>query len=89
MQGAVAVHAAATHGLFTGAAERVLTGADFDRLVITSTVPPFRISAETARARLTVLDAAPLLAEAIRRLHEGEPLEELRRFGPGQAKTSL
>ena len=78
-----------THGLFTGDAERVVTGAEFDRLVITNTVPPFRLSAAAVQARLMVLDAAPLLAEAIRRLHEGEPLEELRRFGPDQAKSSL
>ena len=89
MQGAAAVHAVVTHGLFTGDAERVVTGAEFDRLVITNTVPPFRLSAEAARVRLMVLDAAPLVAAAIRRLHEGEPLEELRRFGRAQAKSSL
>ena len=88
-QGAVAVHAVVTHGLFTGDAERVVTGVDFDRLVITNTVPPFRLGAAAVQARLTVLDAAPLLAEAIRRLHEDESLEELRRFGPDQAKSSL
>jgi ribose-phosphate pyrophosphokinase len=84
--GAEAVHAVVTHGLFTGDAGRVVATAGFERLVITSTVPPFRLDAETVASHITVLDAAPLLAEAIRRLHQGEPLEGLRRFGlPGQA----
>ncbi len=87
--GAVAVHGVATHGLFTGDAERVVTGVDFDRLVITNTVPPFRLSVAAVQARLRVLDAAPLLAEAIRRLHEGEPIEGLHSFSPDQAKSSL
>jgi ribose-phosphate pyrophosphokinase len=79
--GALGVHAVVTHGLFTGEAGRVVGSAGFERLVVTSTVPPFRLDAETAQSHLTVLDAAPLLAEAIRRLHRGEPLEGLRRFG--------
>ena len=87
--GAAAVHAVVTHGLFTGDAERVVTSVEFDRLVITNTVPPFRLSPAAVQTRLRVLDAAPLLAEAIRRLHEGEPIEGLCRFGPDQAKSSL
>jgi ribose-phosphate pyrophosphokinase len=88
-QGAVAVWAAVTHGLFTGDAERVLAGAGFERLLITNTVPPFRLRPQTVQAHLTVLDAAPLLAEAIRRLHREEPLEGLRWFGVPQARSSV
>jgi ribose-phosphate pyrophosphokinase len=87
-QGAMAVYAAVTHGLFTGDAERVVTGADFDLLVVTNTVPPFRLQPQTVQARLTVLDAAPLLAEAIRRLHCDESLEGLDTFGLPQARAS-
>jgi ribose-phosphate pyrophosphokinase len=84
--GALAVHPVVTHGLFTGDAGRVVAAAGFERLVITSTVPPFRLDPASAQARLTVLDAAPLLAEAIRRLHQDEPLAALRSFGlPGRA----
>ena len=42
-----------------------------------------------AAAHLTVLDAAPLLAEAVRRLHQGEPLEAMRQFGRTQPSSSL
>lgn len=87
--GAAALYAAATHGLFTGDADRVVREAGFERLIITNTVPPFRLTSATARAHLTVLDAAPLLAEAIRRLHYDEPLEELRTFGVPQVSASV
>jgi ribose-phosphate pyrophosphokinase len=88
-RGATAVYGIATHGLFTGDAERVLAGAGFERLVVTNTVPPFRVRPETVEAHLTVLDAAPLLAEAIRRLHRDEPLEGLRAFGLPHASASV
>jgi len=46
-------------------------------IVITDTIPPFRLEPELARNRLTVLPAAPLFAEAIRRIHTGGSLVEL------------
>ena len=88
-QGAVAVYAAVTHGLFTGDADRAVREADFERLIVTNTVPAFRLKPETADAHLTVLDAAPLLAEAIRRLHRDEPLEALRTFAVAQGSASV
>ena len=42
--------------------------------------PPFRLAAEAARDKVDILPAAPLLAEAIRRLHEGRPLTDLLVF---------
>jgi ribose-phosphate pyrophosphokinase len=88
-QGATTFYAVVTHGLFTGDAEQVLGGAGFERLVITNTVPPFRLRPNTVAAHLAVLDVAPLLAEAIRRLHRDEPLESLSAFGPPQASASV
>ena len=87
--GAIATYAAVTHGLFTSDAERVVREGGFERLIITNTVPPFRLTPETVAAHLTVLDVAPLLAEAIRRLHCDEPLEELRTFGLPQVSPSV
>jgi ribose-phosphate pyrophosphokinase len=87
-QGATTFYAVVTHGLFTGDAERVLAVAGFERLVITNTVPPFRLRPQTVDAHLAVLDVAPLLAEAIRRLHRDEPLEDLRTFGLPQVSAS-
>lgn len=75
--GATKVYAAATHGVFTGAANRLLSGAELDKIVVTDTIPAFRLDPEPARNKLTVLSAAPLFAEAIRRIHIGGSLVEL------------
>jgi len=75
--GATAVYAVATHGLFTGEAAATVADPLFDSIVVTDTVPPFRLPSELVEARLTVLDAAPLFAEAIRRIHAGGSLVEL------------
>ena len=88
-QGATSAYAVVTHGLFTGDAERALADAGFERLVITNTVPPFRLRPQTVDAHLAVLDVAPLLAEAIRRLHRDQPLEDLKAFGLPQASASV
>jgi len=74
--GARRVHAAATHGLFNAQAGAVLTAAALDSLVITDTVPPLRLDAN-ARARLHVIPVAALLAESVRRMHEGGSIVEL------------
>jgi ribose-phosphate pyrophosphokinase len=68
-QGAVAVHVAATHGLFVGEAADIVADPALDSLAVTDSIPPFRIPPETARAKLTVIPIAPLFAEAIRRIH--------------------
>jgi ribose-phosphate pyrophosphokinase len=43
-------------------------------------VPAFRIGPGRARDKIDVLPSAPLLAEAIRRLHEERPLTDLMVF---------
>jgi ribose-phosphate pyrophosphokinase len=76
-RGAKRVYAAATHGLFVGDAARVFAGPDIARLVITDSIPPFRLDAALLRDKVSVLDTAPLVAEAIRRMHSGESLVAL------------
>lgn len=125
--GARTVYAAATHGLFIGAAAQVLgtgvragsqdgarsqstaapvhgaastepapihgaasTSAEptpardtpcaqpaFEQVVITDTVPPWRVPPGALLDKLTVLDTAPLFAEAIARIHTGGSIVEL------------
>jgi ribose-phosphate pyrophosphokinase len=75
--GATRVIALVAHGLFMpGAAEAVADPA-IDRLVVTDTVPPFRLGAHAPRDKIDTVPAAPLLAEAIRRLHGGEAVTDL------------
>lgn len=81
-QGARAVVACATHGLFTDGSQAVLESGAFDAFLVTDTIPPFRLPAEVAARHLTFVETAPLLAEAIRRLHADLPLTPLATEGP-------
>lgn len=76
-QGAARVYGAATHGLFAAGADDVVARTPIDRLVVTDTIPPFRLHSSAALSKLEIVTAAPLLAEAIRRLHTGGSLVEL------------
>ena len=68
-RGAVAVHAMATHGLFSAAAGGVLATALIDSIVVTDTVSPERMDLGPARSKLSVVSIAPLLARTITTLH--------------------
>jgi ribose-phosphate pyrophosphokinase len=75
--GAKHVLAAATHGLFMGGAEALLQEEALERIVVTDTVPPFRLPPEAVGSKVTVLDTAAFVAEAIRRIHSGGSLVSL------------
>ena len=70
--GALHVIALVTHGLFMPGAAAAIADPAIDRLAVTDTVPPFRLGAGTARDKIDILPAAPLLADTIRRLHGGQ-----------------
>lgn len=76
-QGASRVFGAATHGAFAENADVVLSGSEFDRLIVTDTIPATGIGSGALLDKLEVLDTAPLFASAIRRLHEGGSIVEL------------
>lgn len=78
--GAKQVYSAATHGLFTSKAALVLADPALDRVVITNTVPPFRLDPELVRSKVDVIDTAGIMAETIQRLHRGGSITEL--LGP-------
>jgi ribose-phosphate pyrophosphokinase len=68
-RGAVAVHAMATHGMFSGAAAEALAAPMIDSVAITDSVSPERTALGAARAKLSVVSIAPLVARAIDTLH--------------------
>lgn len=76
-QGAVEVIAAAAHGLFTGDAAAAVAAPALSRVLVTDTVPPFRLPPALLGARVECVGAAPLFAEAIRRLHGGGSITAL------------
>jgi len=75
--GAKSVHALATHGLFVGGARELFAEPALAEIVVTNTVPPASVDRAPPGAKLTVLDVAPLFAEAIGRIHTGRTLVEL------------
>jgi ribose-phosphate pyrophosphokinase len=78
--GAGRVIALTAHGLFMEGAAEALADPALDRVVVSDTVPPFRLPAGATLDKLDILPSAPLFAEAIARLHEGRPLTELLVF---------
>lgn len=76
-QGARRIICVATHGLFVDDAARVIDDPAIDRWLVTDTIPPFRLSPDLAALRLEIVSAAPLIAEAIRRLHQDGSLVDL------------
>ena len=75
-QGAHKVLIAATHPVLTGNAIERLKKAQVDEVIVTDSVP---IPADKLGPPLTVLSVAPLLAEAIIRVHENRSVSELFR----------
>lgn len=75
--GAAAVYALAAHGLFIGEAGRMLADPRLSGTLVTDTVPTFRLGRQAVGDRLHIVSAAPLFAEAIRRLHHGGSITEL------------
>ena len=73
-QGASKVLIVATHPVLTGDAVDRLKKANVDEVIVTDSVP---ISPEKLGPPITVLSVAPLIAEAIIRVHENRSVSEL------------
>ncbi|MFI6321158.1 ribose-phosphate diphosphokinase [Nonomuraea sp. NPDC050556] len=72
-RGARSVRIACTHGLFAdGAVDRLADHPEVVEIVCTNTVPVPKPS-----DKLTILSVAPALAEAMRRIHDGESVSSL------------
>jgi ribose-phosphate pyrophosphokinase len=68
--GATRVFAAAAHGLFVDGAPELMAEAALDGIVVTNTVPAFRLSEEDAK-KVVMLDASDAVATAITACHDG------------------
>lgn len=76
-RGAARVLAVASHGVFAPAVNTVLATDEVERIFVTDTIPPLRVTAPALRSRLVEVGTAGLFAEAIRRLHSGGSIVEL------------
>ena len=75
-EGARQIYVAATHGILCGPAIERLKQAPITGIVITDTIP---LSAEQLIPKITVLTVAPLLGEAIKRIHHDESISAIFR----------
>jgi ribose-phosphate pyrophosphokinase len=75
-KGAKEIHIAATHGVLCGSAIERLRKAPVDSIVITDSIP---IPADKQLDNLVQLTVAPLLAEAIKRIHHDQSISALFR----------
>jgi ribose-phosphate pyrophosphokinase len=62
------VIAAATHGLFLGGAEELVASSLVDRIIVSDTIPPFRLDARLVAEKVTILPASQLIADGIRNI---------------------
>ncbi len=77
-QGAAEVFTLATHGVFATAAAEALGSAAISRVAVTNSIPlPPGLDTGPFQDRLAIIDIAPLVGEAIRRMHDGNSLTEL------------
>jgi len=72
-KGAIRVDVVATHGLLSGPAVERLRKSPIEEVVITNTIPAEHKNLE----KLRIVSIAPLIGEAIRRIHEGESVSML------------
>lgn len=75
--GAKKVFAVVTHGVFTSKADIALQEESLEQIVITNSIPLFRLKNPKVLAKVKVLDLAPLFAETIKRLNNGGSIVEL------------
>jgi ribose-phosphate pyrophosphokinase len=73
-EGATSVRVLATHGVLAGDAVQKLVNSPIEELVITDSIP---LPPEKQHPKIKILSVAPLLAEAIRRVHEDRSVSEL------------
>ncbi|HLB50537.1 MAG TPA: ribose-phosphate pyrophosphokinase [Anaerolineales bacterium] len=72
--GATGVYAAATHPILSGDAVERIEASPIKEMVFTDTIP---LSPDKRLPNMTILSVAPLLGEAIRRIHTGQSVGAL------------
>lgn len=77
LAGAREVVAAAAHGAFIPEASPTLADAPIEHIAVLDHIPPSALDPALVQKKLWLLDSASVMAEAIRRMHEGGSLTEL------------
>ncbi len=78
-QGAVDVMACATHAVFSGEAIERINNSVLDEVIVSDTIPLKPDAEACANVKIKTLSLAPLIGEAIRRIHQEESVSILFR----------
>lgn len=73
-EGVEEIHACATHGVLSGQAVERIAGSGVQEVVLTDSIP---LPPDKRLPMITTLSVAPLIGEAIRRIHRGESVGAL------------
>ncbi len=74
-KGAIEIYALASHGVLSGSAVQRIDESPLRELVVTNSI---NLGEDTKKcAKIKAIDIAPMLAEAIRRTHNGESISVL------------
>jgi ribose-phosphate pyrophosphokinase len=73
-EGVTEIHACATHGVLSDPAIERITNSNLAEVIVTDTIP---LPPERRIPRIKVLSVAPLIGEAIKRIHRGESVGAL------------
>ncbi len=73
-KGVQEIYVSATHPILSGSAYEMIESSPLKELVVTDTIP---LKQEKAKTKIKVLSVAPLLGEAIRRIHENKSVSSL------------
>ena len=74
-KGAKEVYAAVSHGVLSGKALHYIENSELKEVVVTNSIP--QSDNESQCEKLKVIDIGPMMAEAIRRIHNGESISVL------------
>lgn len=72
--GATAVYACCTHGVLSGPAFDRINSSAIEKLVMLNTI---ELPTDTDAQKISSISVAPVFAEAIRRIHDNEPISKL------------
>jgi ribose-phosphate pyrophosphokinase len=78
--GALDVYACATHPVLSGPVRERLTASPLKELIVTDTIP---LTPKNRHPKVRVVSVAPLLAKAIKRIHEEQSISSLFNGMPG------
>ncbi|HOE63605.1 MAG TPA: ribose-phosphate pyrophosphokinase [Candidatus Sumerlaeota bacterium] len=73
-RGAQDVYACCTHPVFSGPARERLSGSPIKKIIVTNTIPQ---KTDGFAGKLEIISIAPLIGEAIRRIHQYQSVSEL------------